>query len=90
MDTQKITRDLLESGLTQQELADLVPCGQSTIAAYLAGTRGARLSKAIGDRLEALHAERCKPEPPALDPRAAPDRPFRQPPNADKLMSYGK
>lgn len=26
----------------------------------------------------------------APDPRAAPDRPFRQPPNADKLMSYGK
>lgn len=59
MDTKKITRDLLESGLTQQELADLVPCGQSTIAAYLAGTRGKQLSKAIGDRLEQLHAERC-------------------------------
>lgn len=61
MDTQKITSDLLASGLTQQELADLVPCGQSTIAAYLAGTRGSRPSKQIGDRLEALHAERCSP-----------------------------
>jgi predicted transcriptional regulator len=59
MDTQKITSDLIKSGLTQQQLADLVPCGQSTIAAYLAGTRGARPSKAIGDRLEQLHAERC-------------------------------
>jgi len=59
MDTQKITADLLASGLTQQELADLVPCGQSTIAAYLSGTRGSRPSKQIGDRLEELHAERC-------------------------------
>jgi predicted transcriptional regulator len=61
MDTQKITSDLIKSGLTQQQLADLVPCGQSTIAAYLAGTRGARPSKQIGDRLEQLHAERCLP-----------------------------
>lgn len=60
MDTQKITSDLLASGLTQQELADLVPCGQSTIAAYFAGTRGSRPSKQIGDRLEQLHAERCQ------------------------------
>lgn len=60
MDTQKITSDLLASGLTQQELADLVPCGQSTIAAYLAGTRGSRPSKQIGDRLEQLHADRCQ------------------------------
>jgi transcriptional regulator with XRE-family HTH domain len=59
MDTQKITSDLIASGLTQQQLADLVPCAQSTIAAYLAGTRGARPSKQIGDRLEELHAERC-------------------------------
>jgi predicted transcriptional regulator len=59
MDTQKITSDLIKSGLTQQQLADLVPCGQSTIAAYLAGTRGARPSKVIGDRLEQLHEERC-------------------------------
>lgn len=60
MDTKKITSDLLASGLTQQELADLVPCGQSTIAAYLAGTRGSRPSKQIGDRLEQLHADRCQ------------------------------
>jgi predicted transcriptional regulator len=64
MDTQKITSDLIKSGLTQQQLADLVPCGQSTIAAYLAGTRGARPSKQIGDRLEQLHAERCLPMKP--------------------------
>ena len=59
MDTQNITSDLIKSGLTQQQLADLVPCSQSLIAAYLAGKRGARPSKLIGDRLEQLHAERC-------------------------------
>jgi transcriptional regulator with XRE-family HTH domain len=82
MDTQKITSDLLKSGLTQQELADLVPCGQSTIAAYLAGTRGSRPSKFIGDRLEELHAERCAgaigdpPKRRATDPKdATVDRP---------------
>lgn len=69
MDTQKITSDLIKSGLTQQQLADLVPCGQSTIAAYLAGTRGARPSKLIGDRLEALHAERCGEKPAEAEMR---------------------
>ena len=67
MDTQKITSDLIKSGLTQQQLADLVPCGQSTIAAYLKGTRGARPSKVIGDRLEELHAERCDGPERAID-----------------------
>lgn len=71
MDTQKITSDLIKSGLTQQQLADLVPCGQSTIAAYLAGTRGSRPSKFIGDRLEELHAERCAPATAPLMRRAA-------------------
>lgn len=74
MDTQKITSDLIKSGLTQQQLADLVPCGQSTIAAYLSGTRGARPSKFIGDRLEQLHAERCMP-PLKLPKRRRTDAP---------------
>jgi predicted transcriptional regulator len=73
MDTQKITSDLIKSGLTQQQLADLVPCGQSTIAAYLAGTRGARPSKLIGDRLEQLHAERCGDQPAEAMPRRRAD-----------------
>ena len=71
MDTKKITSDLIESGLTQQQLADLVPCGQSTIAAYLSGTRGARPSKQIGDRLEQLHAERCGSDSEAKRRRAS-------------------
>lgn len=64
MDTKKITSELLASGLTQKELANLVPCGQSTIAAYLSGARGHRLSKEIGDKLEALHLERCSVKRP--------------------------
>jgi len=93
MDTQKITSDLIKSGLTQQQLADLVPCGQSTIAAYLAGTRGSRPSKFIGDRLEELHAERCAPapeQPPlrrATDAEPEPGSAGRSPPSRDNLMT---
>jgi len=59
MDTKKLTSDLIETGLTQQELANLLLCSQSTIAAYLNGTRGTNLTKAIGDRLEHLHEQLC-------------------------------
>ncbi len=81
MDTQKITQDLLATNLTQQELADLVPCSQSLINAFLNGTRGSRVTKTIGDRLEELHAERCKPPIArrASDPEPTPARQGRQP-----------
>lgn len=59
MDTKKITSDLLSSGLTQQQLASLVPCSQSTIAAFVSGTRGSNPTYVIATRLLALHAERC-------------------------------
>lgn len=91
MDTQKITADLIASGLTQQALADLIPCGQSTIAAYLAGTRGSRPSKFMGDRLEQLHAERCGPGAPqrrATDPDPEVGRAGRTPPSRDNLMTF--
>lgn len=60
MDIQKITRELLATGLTQQALADLVPCSQSTINSFLNGTRGKKPSFDTGARLLALHDERCK------------------------------
>lgn len=60
MDTKKITADLIGTGLTQQELADLVPCSQSAICSLLSGKRGTRPSYAIAKRLDELHAERCK------------------------------
>jgi transcriptional regulator with XRE-family HTH domain len=59
MDTQKITLDLLATGLTQQELAALVPCSQSLIAAFASGARGKQPSMVIGNSLLKLHRSRC-------------------------------
>ncbi|KVC71424.1 hypothetical protein WI73_11420 [Burkholderia ubonensis] len=59
MDIQKAVSDLLGSGLTQSQLAGLVPCSQSLISALLRGARGTRVSYAIASRLMALHAEQC-------------------------------
>jgi len=59
MDIKKITRELLATGLTQQALADLVPCSQSTINSFLNGTRGKKPSFATGARLLELHTARC-------------------------------
>lgn len=59
MDTQKITSEILKTGLTEKELADLVPCSQSTINAFRNGKRGQRPSLAIGVRLLELHKQRC-------------------------------
>jgi predicted transcriptional regulator len=64
MDTQKITSELLATGLKQHELADLIPCSQSLISALLRGERGSRLSFQIGQRLLALHKRRCTKRKP--------------------------
>lgn len=69
MDTQKLTLDLLATGLTQQELADLLNCSQSTINAFSKGNRGVRPSYPIGKKLGELHAARCP---------ITPTRPVRQ------------
>ena len=61
MDFQKITSDLLGTGLTEQQLADLVPCSQPTINAFRHGKRGARPSMLIGGRLLELHQQLCSP-----------------------------
>lgn len=74
MDTQKTTVDLLASGLTQQELANLVPCSQSLINAFSKGKRGSNPTYVIAKRLLELHSQRCS----AL----AATRPFRQQPKA--------
>jgi predicted transcriptional regulator len=72
MDTKKYTSDLIATGLTQQELADRLECSQSTIAAYLNGTRGRNLSKAIGDKLERLHRKLCRATPKQVERTPAP------------------
>jgi predicted transcriptional regulator len=59
MDTQKTTVDLLASGLTQQELANLVPCSQSLINAFSKGKRGSNPTYVIANRLLELHSQRC-------------------------------
>ncbi|SIO50784.1 hypothetical protein SAMN05444172_2608 [Burkholderia sp. GAS332] len=68
MDTQNIVSELLGTGLTQVELAALAGCSQPTISAFRLGARGKRVSKEIGDRLAALHAERCRREQKAGSP----------------------
>tara|TARA_R110001599_G_scaffold171353_1_gene362409 strand:+ start:433508 stop:433729 length:222 start_codon:yes stop_codon:yes gene_type:complete len=59
MDTKKIVEELLATGLTQAQLAELVPCSQSLIAAFVGGSRGKQTSFVIVDRLQKLHAMRC-------------------------------
>lgn len=67
MDTQislqEITKAIIATGLTQQALADLVPCSQAAICAFVNGNRGARPSYVIGQRLRDIHAERCGTKP---------------------------
>jgi hypothetical protein len=63
MDTitpQQMVRELTATGLTQQDLADLVPCSRSLIAAMARGARGKRPSYEIGIALERLHARLCR------------------------------
>ena len=59
MDTKKITEELLATGLTQQALADMVPCSQAAISAFSRGSRGRRTTLVMGLRLIALHKELC-------------------------------
>ena len=51
---QKIV-EILDSGLTQQQVAGLIGCSQSLISALKKGRRGAHISKEIGDSLDRLH-----------------------------------
>jgi transcriptional regulator with XRE-family HTH domain len=86
MDTRKITCELIGTGLTQQALAALIPCSQSTISSFLSGSRGVRPSLFIGTRLLELHKERVEietgagrrkddPPPPAASPHRHKDDP---------------
>lgn len=58
MDIQKITAELIATGLTQEALATLANCSQPTISAFLKGSRGSRPSLSIGNRLLELHRDR--------------------------------
>lgn len=58
MNWTSIIQDLLDSGLTQAQLAELADTGQSHISGLLRGERK-QPGWALGDRLLALHRERC-------------------------------
>ncbi|KVV50143.1 hypothetical protein WK90_32635 [Burkholderia cepacia] len=58
MDIQIAITELLRSGLTQTQLAGMIPCSQSLVSAFLNGTRGARTSHKIASRIVELHGER--------------------------------
>lgn len=68
MDTKLIVSDLLATDLSQQQLADLIPCSQSLIAAYANGHRGKRPTMLIGNRLIELHKQRCKKTKQSIPP----------------------
>ncbi|OXI45836.1 transcriptional regulator [Burkholderia sp. AU17457] len=55
MDIQIAITELLRSGMTQAQLAKLIPCSQSLVSALLNGTRGARTSHKIASRVVELH-----------------------------------
>jgi len=58
MDIQIAITELLQSGLTQTQLAGMIPCSQSLVSALLNGTRGARTSHTIASRIGELHGAR--------------------------------
>jgi predicted transcriptional regulator len=80
MNPQTIVADILATGLTQTQLAKLVPCSQSQISSLLTGARGNRISKEIGDSLERLHVELC-----SLRKRDRRNSERRKPPSVSKL-----
>lgn len=89
MEPKNHVAEILDTGLTQAQLAEMVPCSQSLISSLLTGARGSNISKRIGDRLEAIHAELCsKPAPRrATDPDPPPGRAGRNLPSAKNIMS---
>lgn len=89
MNIKNTVSELLETGLTQQALADLVPCSQSLINAFFSGKRGSRPSHAIGNRLMELHAERCTKAAAvrrATDPEPPPGHGGRQPASPTNIL----
>ena len=58
MNWPSIIQDLIDSGLTQAQIAELALTGQSHISGLLRGERK-QPGWALGDRLLALHRKRC-------------------------------
>ena len=61
MNWKLIVSELLATGLTQQQLAELAGCSQNMISDLRLGKKGERLGYSIGKSLVDLHQERCAP-----------------------------
>lgn len=57
MNWQQMVKDLLESGLTQTQLADKLDCSQSMVSDLASGERGSRLSWELGNAIIRTHDE---------------------------------
>ncbi len=55
MNWQQMVKDLLESGLTQMQLADKLSCSQSMVSDLASGERGSRLSWELGNAIIKAH-----------------------------------
>lgn len=60
MNTQKQVAEILNTGITQKDLASLIPCSPSLVSALFLGERGKNISFAIGTRLAELHKRMVK------------------------------
>lgn len=67
MDIQITVKEILATGVTQNELAVKLKCSQALVSAFVTGKRGASVRYDIGKRLEAIHKEvlrKRRPTPP--------------------------
>lgn len=55
MDIQTIVTEILSTGMTQQTLANMVPCSQNLISGYFTGRRGKQISMNKYMSLLAIH-----------------------------------
>jgi len=60
MNWQQMVKDLLESGLTQTQLADKLDCSQSMVSDLASGERGSRLSWELGNAIIREHGQIAK------------------------------
>lgn len=58
----KDLQDKEKGNMTQQQIAENVPCSQNYISDLKAGKKGKRLSYEIADGLKRLHKEKVNPE----------------------------
>lgn len=70
VDWKKVVADVEESGLTQNEIAELVGCSQPYISQLKTGVRK-KVDFDIGRSLEKLHKDRCGRRRQTKEARAA-------------------